>query len=127
VKYLTERKKNAQKFAIKVSTLIEFSQQILKSKISCPRYSKNSFQEILFQLDQIVLLLKAKSRLNGENILDNQDICMMFNLSPRSLQRYRSSGELPFMRIGGKPFYYESEVYKFIQSKRQNPLSEEDK
>lgn len=75
-------------------------------------------------LEDILRLLKANNRLNGETILDNQDICMMFNLSPRSLQRYRTSGKLPFIRIGGKPFYYESEVHKFIQSKRQNPLSE---
>jgi len=77
-------------------------------------------------LEEILRLLKAKNRLNGENILDNQDVCMMFNLSSRSLQRYRTSGELPFIRVGGKPFYYESEVRKFIQSKRQNNLPEDE-
>lgn len=78
------------------------------------------------RLDEILRLLKAKNRLNGETILDNQDLCMMFKLTTRSLQRYRSDGELPFIRIGGKAFYYESEVHKFIKSKRQNKLPEDE-
>lgn len=81
---------------------------------------------ILVLLEELRKLLKAKNRLNGEAILDNQDVCMMFKLAPRSLQRYRSSGELPYMRIGSKPFYYESEVRKFIMAKRQNKPPGED-
>ncbi|WP_029902383.1 helix-turn-helix domain-containing protein [Prevotella sp. 10(H)] len=72
------------------------------------------------RLDELFGLLKAKNRLNGETILDNQDICIMFKLTPRSLQRYRAAGELPFIRVAGKPFYYESEVFKFLNKKRQN-------
>jgi hypothetical protein len=90
----------------------------------------NEFNKNMRRLDQrfdeILKLLKAKNRLNGEAILDNQDVCMMFKLAPRSLQRYRSSGELPYMRIGSKPFYYESEVRRFIMAKRQNKPPGED-
>lgn len=89
------------------------------------KFDKN-IHRLHLRFDEILKLLKAKNRLNGETILDNQDICMMFNLTPRSLQRYRSTGELPFMRIGGKPFYYESEVYKFINTRRKNRLSDDD-
>lgn len=87
---------------------------------------EESIKQILGRLDELRSLMKAKNRLNGENILDNQDLCLLLNLTPRSLQRYRTSGELPFMRIGGKPFYLESEVYKFIKSRKQNKLPEED-
>ncbi|MFV0587982.1 helix-turn-helix domain-containing protein [Bacteroides reticulotermitis] len=78
------------------------------------------------RLDEVLRLLKAKNRLNGKTILDNQDICQMFNLSTRSLQRYRNSGELPFIRIAGKPFYIESEVRTFLETKKQNKPPDED-
>lgn len=87
---------------------------------------EDRIKQILERLDELCVLMKAKNRLHGENILDNQDLCMLLNLTPRSIQRYRTSGELPFMRIGGKPFYLESEVYKFIKSRKQNKLLEEE-
>ena len=33
--------------------------------------------------------------LNGERLYDNQDLCMMLQVSKRTLQRYRSIGILP--------------------------------
>lgn len=70
------------------------------------------------RLDEILRLLKAKNRLNGETILDSQDVCLMFNLSKRTLQRYRAAGMLPYIQIGGKPFYFESDVEEFILKNR---------
>jgi len=52
---------------------------------------------------------------NGEILLDNQDLCMMLNVSKRSLQRYRSLGWLPFKRIDQKTYYLQSEVENFIK------------
>lgn len=86
----------------------------------------NELKNLDKKLDKILILLKATNRLNGENILDNQDLCLLFNLTPRSLQRYRSTGELPFLRIGGKPFYLESEVYRFLKAKKQNKFPEDE-
>jgi hypothetical protein len=58
---------------------------------------------------------KERRIYNGELLLDNQDLCMMLNVSKRSLQRYRSLGWLPFKRIDQKTYYLESEVEKFIR------------
>ena len=38
----------------------------------------------------------------NEKLLDNQDLCLLFQISPRSLQRYRSLGVLPYKRLGQK-------------------------
>jgi len=75
----------------------------------------DSMGKILAILEELRGLMKAKNRLNGENLLDNQDLCFLLRLSKRSLQRYRSSGLLPFVSVGGKIFYLESEVEKFIR------------
>ncbi|MDL2255318.1 helix-turn-helix domain-containing protein [Parabacteroides sp. OttesenSCG-928-K15] len=63
--------------------------------------------------------------LNGERLLDNQDICQLLHVSKRTLQRYRSSGELPFQTIYHKTYYRESDVDAFIQTHFAKGESEE--
>jgi hypothetical protein len=59
-------------------------------------------------------LNNSKSQLNGEALLDNQDLCLLLKVSNRTLQRYRSSGILPYRRIQQKVYYLESDIHKFI-------------
>lgn len=80
----------------------------------------HSIRLILERLDEIRSLMKAKNRLNGETIYDNQDLCIMLKLSKRSLQRLRSLGVLPYLQIGQKIFYLESDVMKYIQNQINN-------
>lgn len=75
---------------------------------------------ILERLDELRSLMKATNRLNGETIYDNQDLCVMLKLSKRSLQRLRSLGVLPYLQIGQKTFYLESDVMKYIQNQIDN-------
>jgi hypothetical protein len=50
----------------------------------------------------------------NEGLLDNQDLCLMLHVSPRTLQRYRSSGLLPFLKRGQKIYYKASAVKEFV-------------
>lgn len=52
---------------------------------------------------------------DGDRLLDNFDLCQMLNVSKRTLQRYRSSSELPFQMIYHKTYYKESDVIRFIE------------
>ena len=54
--------------------------------------------------------------LDGERLLDNQDVCQLLHVSKRTLQRYRSSGELPYQMIYHKTYYKESDVDSFIKT-----------
>ncbi|MDR1698552.1 MAG: helix-turn-helix domain-containing protein [Prevotellaceae bacterium] len=58
---------------------------------------------------------KVRHTVDGETLLDNQDVCIMLNVSKRTLQRYRSSGELPFKQIKRKTYYLDSDVECFIK------------
>jgi hypothetical protein len=58
---------------------------------------------------------KVRYTIDGETLLDNQDLCFMLNVSKRTLQRFRSSGFLPYKRINQKLYYLESDVLKFIR------------
>ena len=77
-------------------------------------------QAFLNLLKEVLKLLKAKNRLNGEDILDNQDVCQILKLSKRSLQRLRSLGLLPYMQIGQKTFYLESDIMDYIQKQKDD-------
>lgn len=57
----------------------------------------------------------ARNEIDGEELLDNQDLLQMLKVSSRSLQRYRSSGRLPYYTISGKLYYKLSDVHQFIR------------
>lgn len=80
----------------------------------------DSIKQILKLLYELLKLMKAKNRLKGETLYDNQDLCVMLKLSKRSLQRLRSLGVLPYMQIGQKTFYLESDVMNYLQNQIDN-------
>lgn len=60
--------------------------------------------------------VKEVKYLNDERLLDNQDLCQMLNASKRTLQRYRSSGELRYQSLWHKVYYKESDVQEFLRT-----------
>lgn len=54
--------------------------------------------------------------LDGERLLDNQDLCQLLQTSKRSLQRYRSSGALTYHMLWHKVYYKESDVHIFLKT-----------
>lgn len=67
-------------------------------------------------LDTIGQALKNRMpHLNGEKYLTNKDVCRMLHVSTRTLQDWRDTGKIPFIRIKGKILYRESEVLKLIE------------
>lgn len=53
--------------------------------------------------------------LDGERLLDNQDLCQLLQTSKRSVQRYRSSGTLKYQMLWHKVYYKESDVQEFLK------------
>jgi hypothetical protein len=70
---------------------------------------------------------KQPQTVNGDKLLDNQDLCFMLNVSNRTLQRYRVSGKLPCFRFDQKTYYRESDVLKFIVEHLQKPTGKSGK
>lgn len=67
-------------------------------------------------------LQKKRNSIDGEELLDNQDLLQMLKISNRSLQRYRSKGKLPYYTISGKLYYKLSDVHQFIRDSFTAPL-----
>ena len=64
--------------------------------------------------DKLERMMKQKNWLDGEQILDNQDLCLLLNVTKRTLQRYRMKGILPYFNIDGRNYYRASDVHKLI-------------
>jgi predicted site-specific integrase-resolvase len=60
--------------------------------------------------------------MNGDELLDTQDLCLLLKASKRTLQRYRKNGVLPFHIIEGKAYYKLSDIHEFIR-KSFNPAN----
>lgn len=70
----------------------------------------------------IIDMQRQRNTIDGEELLDNQDLLQMLKISHRSLQRYRSSGKLPYYTISGKLYYKLSDVHQFIRESFNMPL-----
>ena len=100
--------------------------------------TRNSFkgwmQKILERLDrqdELLLAMKAQgqqppSLSEGIRLFDNQDLCMLLQISKRTLQRYRSEGALSYKTLGKKTYYSETDVLDFLSKHvkdfRQNDI-----
>lgn len=52
-----------------------------------------------------------------DNLLDNQDLCLLLKVAPRTLTRYRKKGILPFLMLDGRCYYRATDVHKLIREK----------
>ena len=79
-------------------------------------------QKLYAKLEELckdVRVLRNADRVlpEDDNLLDNQDLCLLFKVSTRTLQRLRSKKMLSFMMISGKAYYRASDVREFIKER----------
>ena len=67
---------------------------------------------------KIERLTTQRNCLDGEQLLDNQDLMFLLKVSPRTLQRYRTKGILPYIKLDdGRCYYKATDVHKLIREK----------
>ena len=69
--------------------------------------------------DKIDRMTKRQNCLDGDELLDTQDLCLLLKASKHTLQRYRKNGVLPFHFIEGKVYYKSSDIHEFIRNSYQ--------
>jgi len=60
-------------------------------------------------------ILTVRGFLDGDKLLDNQDICTLLGVTKRTLQRYRQKNLISYYLIKGKAYYKASEVEKMLK------------
>lgn len=53
---------------------------------------------------------------NGERYLTDKDLSRKLNISRRTLQDYRTNGMIPYIMLGGKVMYKESDIQKMLDN-----------
>ena len=69
--------------------------------------------------EKIERLTKRQNFLDGDELMDTQDLCLLLKTCKRSLARYRKKGVLPFHTIEGKVYYKSSDIHEFIRNSFQ--------
>ena len=54
--------------------------------------------------------------LDGERYLTDREVAEILKVSRRTLQEYRNDGVLPYILLGGKVLYRESDLEKVLES-----------
>lgn len=52
--------------------------------------------------------------LNGEKYLTNREVCQLLRISSRTLQNWRDTGKIPFIRLNGKILYPEAKILNLL-------------
>ena len=79
---------------------------------------RSTYEELLTSFNSFVTKMKEMtSRGNDKGMdewLDNQDVCQMLNISPRTLQTLRDNGTLAYSQINRKVYYKPEDVGQIL-------------
>ncbi|SFW67401.1 helix-turn-helix domain-containing protein [Chitinophaga sancti] len=59
---------------------------------------------------------KYSSIFKEEQWLDNQEVCLMMNITKRTLQTYKDKGVLPYSKLNRKNYYKLSDVRALLEA-----------
>ena len=79
---------------------------------------RSTYEELLTSFNSFVTKMKEMANRGKDkglgDWLDNQDVCQMLNISPRTLQTLRDNGTLAYSQINRKLFYKSVDVESIL-------------
>jgi len=79
---------------------------------------RSTYEELLTSFNSFVSQMRAMADRGTDKKLgewlDNQDVCQMLNISPRTLQTLRDNGTLAYSQINRKVYYKPEDVESII-------------
>ena len=79
---------------------------------------RSTYEELLTSFNSFVLQMKAMAGRGTDKRLgewlDNQDVCQILNISPRTLQTLRQNGALVYSQIEHKTYYKPEDVERIL-------------
>ncbi len=77
-----------------------------------------TFEAMLSKFESFAKRMEHLCRLHSDREmsewLDNQDVCLLLNISPRTLQTLRNNGTLAYAQICHKIYYKPEDVEKIL-------------
>ena len=79
---------------------------------------RSTYEELLMSFNSFVTKMKEMASISNDKRLgewlDNQDVCQMLNISPRTLQTLRQNGTLAYSQIEHKIYYKPEDIERII-------------
>lgn len=89
-----------------------------KDNMEIVSIERKTFEAMVAKFDRFVSRMEAICQRHGEKTMsewmDNQDVCRMLNISPRTLQTLRDNGTLPYSQINHKTYYRPEDVKRIL-------------
>lgn len=82
--------------------------------IETATYEK-TIKEIENFLDSVQLLIQEISQKQKSEWLDNQEVCLLLKISPRTLQNLRDTGQISYSQLERKIYYKKEDINKYIE------------
>jgi hypothetical protein len=77
-----------------------------------------TFEQMLSKFESFATRMETLCRLHGDKEnkqwLDNQEVCLLLNISYRTLQTLRDNGTLAYSQINHKTYYKPEDVERII-------------
>ena len=81
---------------------------------------ERAFEAMIARFESFTQKVEQICQRNGDKSLkqwlDNQDVCMLLNIKPRTLQTYRDNGTIGYTQIGHKMYYRPEDVMKLLKT-----------
>lgn len=92
--------------------------EVIAIKKSVLDEMKNDLKELLELTERTVQ--KYNPIFKEKQWLDNQEVCLMMNITKRTLQTYKSKGLLPYSRLNRKNYFKLTDVQVLLQAEQSN-------
>ena len=106
--------------SVSLEIIMYLCPQITKTKqdMEVVSIERSTYEELLTSFNSFVTKMKEMaSRGNDKGVgdwIDNQDVCKMLNISPRTLQTLRDNGMLAYSQINHKVYYKPEDVERIL-------------
>lgn len=83
---------------------------------------KDTFEEITQEVNEVISMaedLLRKFKPVRAEWLDHKNVCMMLNISKRTLQNYKDQKIIPYTRISRKSYFKLSDIENYLDSKKR--------
>lgn len=83
---------------------------------------KDTFEEITQEVNEVISMaedLLRKFKPARTEWLDHKNVCMMLNISKRTLQNYKDQKIIPYTRISRKSYFKLSDIENYLNSRKR--------
>ena len=85
--------------------------------------TKTDFNDFKLELRDLILEILNNSQPFKKEILSNEELMELLNVSSSTLRKYRISGKLTYSKVDGLIYYEYKDIQNFIRSFKTNTLS----